>query len=518
MGAGISGAGVALNGPTRAADDDRTESQPATVRTQLIFWLAVACLLAAGLHGISGPWELGWRGIMGGQWAEGAIVYYQRYGLGVTGLYPTVVIDNGDDLRRIVNWHHPATYWLYLALPASVFGNSPPVLRLAHLVLWLPSVVALRQLVVVRAGARWANVAALLFATTPVVAYYGPMVVQTGAVYGLGLVTLWRFDRWLRAGGRRNAMFALAAFFVTCLTDFPACWWGGAIAVLGLGSGSSWRYFVHVGSMALTGVTALAIVVVHFGLEFNGPLNYLQMLRGLGNEDVAPIAWARIELALHAFLLDHGCLPVVMLALFGVLRLVFLRRGMRGELALLAVSLAVPGVIDCVALPAHAVDHVFWPMQAMSAVALLAAGLACPMAGGGGVARWLRTPSAWIVGVTTCWGLVWTHVVADRFHAPPEPHRARLEQAAPLLAGCTWSFTNLPKTTRVFYGDSWVHTEFRSAEQLMVVRQFARAQGAAGPMAFVLDRATASEALRAAVEALATPTASGDLEVYRFRP
>ena len=63
-----------------------------------------------------------------------------------------VIIDDGGDLKRIVNWHHPATYWLYLTVPASLFGNSPTVLRMAHLALWMPAVWALRELVIVRVG------------------------------------------------------------------------------------------------------------------------------------------------------------------------------------------------------------------------------------------------------------------------------------------------------------------------------------------------------------------------------
>lgn len=483
--------------------------------TQAIFWVAVACLLAGGLNGVHGPWELGWRGLMGGQWAEGAIVQYLGYGVDVTGLYPSIVVDNGDEWRRIVNWHHPATYWLYLALPASVFGNSPPVLRLAHLLLWLPAVWALRELVAVRVGAAWADFAALLFATTPVVAYYGPMVVQTGAVYGLGLVSLWRFDTWTRAPGRRNALFAQGSFFVTCLTDFPGCWWGLAVAVLGLGLGSFRRYVVHVGAMAIAGVTALAVVVVHFGMEFGGPLAYLRMLLDLGSEGAAQVGWPRIDLAVRRVLFDHGCLPVVALAGAGLVDLLWTRRGVRGRVLLLAVSLAVPGVLDCVTLPVHAVDHVFWPMQTLSAVALLAAGLAAPAGAGASAARRAGVVA---VAAAACWGLVWTHVLVARYTAPPEPQRQRLERVAPLLAGCTWSFTNLSKTTQVFYGGSWVITDVRSPELLLAARQIARAQGATERLSFVLDRSAASQQLVTAVEELGPATVAGDLEVYRFRP
>ena len=488
------------------------------MRTQVLFWLALLFLLAAALNGVSGPWELGWRGLMGGQWAEGAVVYYLKYGLDVTGLYPTIVIENGDELKRIVNWHHPATYWLYLAAPASVFGNSPMVLRLAHLLIWIPSLYALRQLVIVRVGAAWANVTALLFATTPIVAYYGPMVVQTGAIYSLGLVSLWRFDCWMRHPGARNASLALVCFFVTCMTDYTACWWGAAVAVLALGLRSPRRYLVHVGCMAIAGFSAVTLIVFYYGLEFGGPVAYLRMLAGLGNEHGGAIEWPRALLALRKFLLGHGTLPVLALAVVGVVALVWSRRAGLGKVILLAVSVAAPGVLDCVMLPRHALGHVFWPMQTLSAVALLAAAVAVPAAQNTLAGRRLWRLGAVAVAATACWGVVWTHHLVWRYTAPPEPQRHVLQQVAPLLDGCTWTFSNLPKTTQLFFNGSWVVTEIASPEKLYVVRQVARAQGVTGELAFVLDRTSASDRLIAAVEQLGPATVEGVVEVYRFRP
>lgn len=488
------------------------------MRTRVLFLLALCSLLAAALNGVSGPWELGWRGQMASKWAEGAVVYYLKYGLDVTGLYPTIVIENGDELKRIVNWHHPATYWLYLAAPASVFGNSPMVLRLAHLVIWIPSVYALRQLVLVRVGAVWANVTALLFATTPIVAYYGPMVVQSGAIYSLGLVSLWRFDCWMRHPGGCNASLALASFFCTCMTDYTGCLWGAAVAILALGLRSPRRYLVHVGCMAIAGLSAVTLIVCHYGLEFGGPVAYLRMLADLGNEHGGAIEWPIVLLALRNILLSHGTLPVLALALVGVVALVWSRRDGRGTVMLLALSLASPGVLDCVMLPHHAVDHVFWPMQTLSAVALLAAAVAVPAAKSTPAGRRLWRLGVVAATATACWGVVWTHQLVRRFTAPPQPQRQVLQQVAPLLDGCTWTFSNLPKTTQLFFGNSWVITEIVSPEKLNVVRHVAREQGVTGELAFVLDRASASDRLLAAVEQLGPAIAEGSVEVYRFRP
>ncbi|MEO6595490.1 MAG: glycosyltransferase family 39 protein, partial [Planctomycetota bacterium] len=208
--------------------------------------VAAVVLLIASLRNLGEPWEQGMRGGAAAAYSDGAVAHTLAYGLGATLGMPTFIVEHDGEIERRVNWHHPPLYWLYLSLSAWLFGHHTGVLRVAHLLLFLPGLLALFALMRRRLGPVVAGVVALSFATCPLVAYFGPMVLQDGAVLGLGLVTLWRFQCHVDAPSKRSWFVTAALFFVLTSLDYTGYWWGMAMFGLALGAESRWRAIAWV--------------------------------------------------------------------------------------------------------------------------------------------------------------------------------------------------------------------------------------------------------------------------------
>jgi len=450
---------------------------------RLLFAVACVILLVASLRGIGDPWERSLRGGNGAAYSHSAVGYTLHYGLGVTLGTPAFVVETEQGPERHVNWHHPPGYWLYLALPAALFGATPTTLRAGHLVLFLPALLALFLLIRRVHGEFAAGCAAVLFASCPLVAYFGPMVAQDGVTLSFGLVTAWLFQRHLDEPSRRRWWAVALAFYLTCSVDFPGYWWGLALFVMALGHRERKRAIVAVFALFPVSVAAFATMAIHYGLAMNGLADYLRELAGTlrgnpeaaGHDDLAK----RFAHAMRDLWIGHHNLPVLALAGLGALVLPFGGPAIR-RVALTGIALTVPGVVNYVTMLGHALGHTFWSLVGFGGLCVLAA--LTPITGlrllgrgtwrtGLGVVCLLATAG------TVAFGTIGTHDIIGRY--PPEPPNdtpAMMAKALPWLDHCAVTITSAKNTTQIQYGHTSVFFDIDTADKLRVLLTFAKSR------------------------------------------
>ncbi|HEU4420466.1 MAG TPA: glycosyltransferase family 39 protein, partial [Planctomycetota bacterium] len=346
---------------------------------------ALSCLifLVAGLRDITTPWEGGFRGTCGGGYSDGAVSQTLAYGLGVTLGTPAFITDDDGELIRSVNWHHPPGYWLFLSGCVWLLGHEPCVFRLVQLAIFLPGLLALFAFAKRRVGATVAGITTLLFATNPLVAYFGPMVLQDGAVLSFGLLTMWSFDRHLMAPPARSWWRTAACFFATTSIDYPGYFWGLAMFGLALIAPPRRRAIWSVFSFFPVSVLAFLVMALHYGLVLGGPLVFLENLVTAFTRAGAPVAsepmGSRVREAMDQLFVAYGNWPSCALALLGGALALCSRHGAWRAIAGLGLVLGVPGLCNVVAMFGHALDHVYWPLPGFAGIAAL--GAVVPVAG-----------------------------------------------------------------------------------------------------------------------------------------
>lgn len=346
-----------------------------------LFTLACLIFLVAGLRDVTTPWENGMRGACGGGYTDGAVSQTLAYGLGVTLGTPAFITDDGGELIRSVNWHHPPGYWLFMSGCGWLLGQEPCALRLAQLALFLPGLFALFALARRSLGPVVAGLTTLLFTTSPLVAYFGPMVLQDGAVLSFGLLTMWSFDRHLVAPTARSWWRTAACFFVTCSIDYPGYFWGLSMFALALIAPQRRRAIWSVFSFFPVSVLAFLVMALHYGLVLGGPLAFLEQLHEVFAAEAALVesVGSRALRASHELFVAYGNWPLFALALLGGVLALFSRLGSWRATALLGLVLSVPGLCNDTAMFGHALDHVFWSLQGFAGLAAL--GAVVPVAG-----------------------------------------------------------------------------------------------------------------------------------------
>lgn len=488
--------------------------------------LAFAILLVAGLRNIAGPWETGMRGQAASTYTEGAVVHHLEHGLAVTQGMPSFIVMVDGQLVRYVNWHHPPAYWLYTTAFAWLFGLHTWVLRLAQLILFLPGLLALFAIVRRKAGPVVAGVAALLFATSPLLAYFGPMVLQDGAVLGVGLVACWSFLGHVQAPARASWWRTAALFFAVASLDFPGYFWGLAMFALALAEprrGPAMRSALSLFPVALV---ALAVTACHYGLELGGPLQYLREMLALAAQEGRAAQqtdlWTRAGGAVHELFVVHRAGGLFFMALLGLLLAPLRRSSTVARIAWLGGGLLLPGLCNYALFLPHALHHVFWSMHGGAGLSVLAAIPAIVgrdlWSTGHGRARAAGAGLLLLTAATAVTGTVWTHQVIARFAADPTGTPALIHSVQPLLHGCAVALTSAPVASQTHFRGTMVLGGIDEEAEFELMLGIARNQRYPGDVAFVLHPLHRESALRLRLDQLATPMVQGDVLVYRFRP
>ncbi|MBL8734359.1 MAG: glycosyltransferase family 39 protein [Planctomycetes bacterium] len=506
----------------RGSDPDR-----APWPGRILLLLAVALLAWLSTRGLDAQWDTNTvRGGLESRFSHVTVGQHVTHGLGKTlGLPAFVTIDQGQVIRG-VNCHHPPYYWLYLSAFGALFGNSQLVLRLAHLTLFLPGLLALFALVRRRAGDVAAGFAALLFATAPLVAYYGPMVLQDGAVLGTGLVTLWAFQRFVDAPGLGRWCTTAAAFFLAASWDYSGYWWGPAMFVLAIDQERRWRAMAWVMSFLPVSAAAFAVQALHYGLHYGGPFGFLHelftMLR-LEHEAVqGSVQLADFSRAMHYLWLDHQNVWLLGLTLLGALAAATARRCLDGRgarLLWLGAATLLPGLLNCGLFFRHAVDHVFWSMHGFAGLAVLAAavpalaivtGRRCGVVVG---AALLALPVAAAV-----LGVLGTRELQQRFtFVDTTDSITIIEKALPHLTGCSTAITSATVTPQFQFGGTTVEYGCDDAGKLAALLAICRANKLPGEFGFILHPRHHDSPLRQELDRIAAAVEVDGVRVYRFR-
>jgi hypothetical protein len=336
---------------------------------------ALVVALTAGLLDVGAPWEDGFKGTNGGAYTYRFLQSHLQLGLGVTR---GACVKGVDPLTHelILSLNHPATYVL-LHLPAAwLFGLSEATVRVVALLLYLPAVPILWWLARRLLGAPAAGACALLFASAPMVAYYGPMAVHDGPLLALFPLVAGAFLVHVAAPTRATRCLLAGAVLATCLLDWSGAFLLPLLLLLVPATADrrrAWRVLLGLAPLA---TLALALLFAHTAFVLGG-------VRAAGEQWVALFLFSQAP---------HAGWPAVVggeagdaVTLLGPVRLALAAAGLllalwlRGEggwlrrAALVGVALLLPGLLNIALFPAHAQVHDFWSMMGVPGLALLAA-------------------------------------------------------------------------------------------------------------------------------------------------
>ncbi len=505
-----------------------TQKDPVRRREQVgraMLLLALALALSAALRNFTGPWECGMRGQFGARYTQGAVANTLEHGLGVTLGMPAIVMTGDGETDTIVNWHHPPLYWLWVTGFAAVLGLEPWVMRLAHLVLFLPGFLALFALVRRRVDPVAAGSVALLFATAPLVAYWGPMVLQDGAVLSIGLTAAWSFDRHVAVPSRGSWWRTAGLYFLVTSLDIQGHFWGPALFVLALVSHARRRALLTVFSLFPVSLAAFAVTACHYGLVLGGPLGWVDGMLDLAGVEVLQESGERLRhqvwFAIHEVVVGHWCGPILVLAALGSALSSWLRRTPAGQLAGLGFALIVPGVLNCTAFFPHALIHPLWSVHGFAGVATLAG--IVPVAAtrwwqGGGSRRALAAAFGLATVATVAIGVYGSHELNTRNGPDYTETSVTLRRVEHLFGGCAFGLTSTPVEEQQVFGATTFYGSIEQPEQLDAVLALGYETGVRGRIVFVLHPRHANGRLRERLDRLAEATVVDGVRVYRFVP
>jgi hypothetical protein len=346
---------------------------PACLAVRVDVALAVLALLVAAALGaldLDAPWENGLRGAIGSAYAHRFVQHHVELGLATTRGAPVLYVDPLPPGKLFIYGSHPMTYPLLLLPAAWLLGATELAVRLGALLLWLPAVLllwrVLRRLLVPPA----AGAGALLFASLPMAAYFGPMVNPYGALVSAlllaALLALRAMERPTR--GRRVALAAAAA--ACALLDWPGVFVVPQVLLLALArrERDAWRLaLVTAAGLAVGLLLVLLQSAVAQGSLARALSEWLGQFGGTQATDAS--GW----LPAQAAFVWSWCGPAV-LGLAGLGAILALVRGGDVRQRLLAsLALLLPGLLNVLAFRRHAVVHDFWALFAMPGLALLAA-------------------------------------------------------------------------------------------------------------------------------------------------
>jgi hypothetical protein len=490
-----------------------------------LFIVAVLILVIAGARDIAAPWENGMRGGAAASYTDGAVAHTLRYGIGVTLGLPTFVVEVDGGLDKRVNWHHPPLYWLLASGAAWLFGHHTWVLRAFQLLLFLPGLFGLFWLLRLRSGALPAGLACVLFASCPLVAYYGPMALQDGAVLAWGLLTIASFQALLERPGLRPWLRTAALFFFVTSLDYPGYWWGLAMFVLAATTAPRWRSVATAISFFPVSLLSFTATAVHYGLVLGGPWAYIREVFhvvGADHDDArATVTWDRIENAIRDVLITHGNWPVLALAVIGIVLATLSRRPEVRRCASAALALTIPGVINYGAMFVHAVGHVFWSMHGFGGVCVFAA--VAPIVGiqswaeGAGRGRVLGAVLLAASLAVVAWGAHRTHLLVGSNAFVDNGTPATMARAIPHMDSCAWSMTSAPRCPQQFFGHTQTWGGIDTAEKLRIALELGGKAALRGKFAFVVDPRHRDAGLLALLDSLGSRVDADEVLVYHIK-
>lgn len=476
---------------------------------------ATALTVAAGLHGLSGPWEDGFRGVNGSEYSQTFVRHFLELGPRATHLAPVQQVIPTDPATLEWNWHHPPLHPLLLWLGALLLGNSEWVLRLVQLVLFLPACWGLYALVSRCAGPVAAGAASLLFAAAPMSSYFGLMVIQDGAVLAFSLLAATAFVDHLRAPSRGTWLRCAAWYFLTTSFDFHAHFHGISFAVLALGSGRPWLGILRALSFLPVSLASLGLTALHYGTFLGGPEGFFRAafhLAGDGWQQYVNVPNALA--ALWEFVVDGVTLPLLATAVIGAVVLVrAARERQAASLLVLTAALAAPGIVHCIAFAPHAVTHDYWFLPLVPAVAVLAAGAAAVSSGAGGVAGRIGAKACRaLLCCAVVLGTVETHRRIEALRTTV--HRDRGLEIRALSERGDVVLCSASVRIAQYYADRFVLGEVATTEQLESCLGIARANGVGKRVVFLLEPSLQLAPIGIRLGELSAPRRAGDWIVY----
>ena len=493
---------------------------------KILLALAMLAALIAALVDFTAPWDGGFKGPMTSLYEEVFVRNHLEHGLSATRWSPAFFID-AQTGKGNWHWHHPPFYPLYLTAFAAVLGLHEWVLRLAHLLVFLPGIPALYWLVRQATNARHAGWAALLFASTPLVAYFGPMVCYDGPMMSGFIVSAALFWRYAHAPSLGAWTLAATAFLLTASLDFLGQFCGLGLFAMAWLLPNPRRSALAVVAMLPLSVLSVAVTALLYGQFLGGPMGFVrQMLHFSAYEQsrIEHVTAAALQKALDEMLFVFGSWPLCLLGALGVAALLA-GRSPRKPLLAVVVALVVPPLLGAAVTFKHLVDHPFWPMPWMAPLAVVAA--AVPATGH----RLLRSASfgaralaaamlAAAAGAVVHGAFVTQERIAFfRQNDPLFPDL--LAEVGDRIEGCVAGFTNRTVISRRYAPGVIFQGDVDEPWEVDFVLAYGKNSGFVGDAAFVLDAASARPDLLARLEQLANdkgvaPWRSEQAIVYRI--
>ncbi len=489
---------------------------------RILLALAVLVALVAALRDFTDPWDGGFKGAMTSLYEDVFVRNHLTYGLSATHWSPAFVVypEGGG----VWHWHHPPLYPLWLTLFAATLGHSEWVLRLAHLLLFLPGIPALYWLVRNVRDARTAGWSSLLFAATPLVGYFGPMVCYDGALMSACIVTAALFWRHCNAPSRRNWLIAGTSFFWTASLDFLGHFCGIGLFAMALLSPRPRAMAIDVLKMLPFSILAMAIVAAIYGTFLGGPFGFLREMADFSAYEqtrASEVTGEAFYVAAHNVLVVFGSWPMLALAAVGLAAVAWTDRGRAKPLFAVAAALLVPPLCGSAITFKHFVDHPFWPMPWMAGLAAFAAVL--PAIG----TRLLREqdfdrqlPGALLAvlgAVAVGHGVAVTHERMTHFAKNDPEFPLLVAEAKDKLEGAFGGFTNRQVIARRYEPGVIFQGDVDEAWEVDYMIGYGKQSGFRGDAVFLLDGATAKPELLAKLDTFAPAQRLGRAILYRFR-
>lgn len=490
---------------------------------RLLLALAYAVALLSCLADFTAPWDGGFKGAMTALYEDVFVRNHLTHGLAKTHWSPAYVID-AENGGGNWHWHHPPWYPLWLTAFAKVLGHTEWVLRLAHFALFLPGIAGLWSLLRAVSNARIAGWAALLFAATPLVGYFGPMVCYDGALMALCILTVRSFERWSRTATRAGWWRPALWFFATASIDFLGQFCGLALFCFAWFTPHPRRAALGVVAMFPLAVLAIAMVAVMYGAFLGGPLGFVkEMLHFSGYEQsrAAEITTEAVGRAFRDVLVVFGTWPVLALAAIGLAMAAFEKDLKHRRFVGVVLALfATPALGSLVTLK-HFVDHPFWPMPLMAATAALAAigpALGQRLLRDEDFAQQLKGAMLALLGAgAVVHGAI---VTQERiaFFAQNDPlFQELLADCGDRVAGSVAGFTNRTVISRRYEPGVIFQGDVDEGWEVDFVLAYGKQSGFRGEAVFVLDPTTLKPELRARLDQLGKSEVLGRALLYRFR-